>query len=516
MISTLPPGPGLKRLALTAVAFLAVICLFSLLFLRNVQLARLDVFVPVLDTSLFLLDLITAALLFAHFSVLGSRALLVLASGYLFTGLIIVSHGLTFPGAFSPTGLLGAGVQTSNYLQIFWRAGLPSFAIAYALLKDTELPGQAAGHSVRRHILASIAIVLAIVCGLTWLATAGAGLLPDIMIDQQKRIWPADAPFIIPLEVAALALVWRRRRSVLDSWLLVVLCAWLMSSILAATTNDRFSLPWYESRIYGLLASSFVLFGLLLQMTALYMQFALSIAAQQRERENRLMEMDAALALVSHEISQPLTAISINGRAGLRQLAQARPDPDALGEIFKDIDRDCHRIGEIIRSIRALFKHETHANEEIDIVGLIEGTLRLVRYDLEGNGIVIGAELNRELPAVLGNRVQLQQVFLNLIGNAIDALKRVQIRRRLLRIRADIDDSGNAIVVTVEDSGPGVEAKIGDRIFDPFVTTKPRGMGLGLSICRIIVSAHGGQLSATPVSPQGTAFRLLLPMQMRR
>src|SRR5262249_40048893 len=154
----------------------------------------------------------------------------------------------------------------------------------------------------------------------------GAALLPDIMIDAEHRTWAVDAPFIIPLEIMAILLVWRRRQSVLDLWLLVVLCAWLMASLVVSTTAYRFSFVWYESRLYGLLAASFVLLALLTQMTTLSTRLAVSILTQRRERESRLMQVDATLAVVSHEINQPLAAITMNGNAGLDELARTKPN----------------------------------------------------------------------------------------------------------------------------------------------------------------------------------------------
>jgi signal transduction histidine kinase len=507
LISALPPSAEQKRLAFLVVLVLSAGCILSIPF-RHVQFARLDIFVPLLDLALFIIDVLTAALLYAHYSVLGSRALRILASGYLFTGLIIVAHGLTFPGAFSPTGLLGANLQSSVYLQTTWRAGLPCAAIAYALIRERDSQSQFAHGPLRGHILASIAVVFLAACALTWLVTAGAAVLPEFMIDTQQRTGPFDAPFIIPLEIAAIALVWWRGRSTLDLWLLVVLWAWLLATILVSMTTQRFSFVWYESRFYGLFASSLLLLTLLTQMATLYTRLAISITQQRRERDRRLMEVEATLSLVSHEINQPMTAIAMNGDAGLREIAKVTPDFGVLGSVFKDVIRDSHRAGEIIRGIRALFRHDEEKDEEINVAELVASALRLLRGDLQLHGVIVETAFGSGLPRVMGNKVQLQQVVLNLITNAIEAMDQIPGGPRVLHVGVACE--GGRVLVNVEDSGPGIEPTVMDTIFDPFITTKSKGRGLGLSICRSIVEAHGGVLSSSPASPHGTVFRIAL------
>jgi len=509
LLSALPPGRRQKRLAL-AVAVLLLVAYAVAAPFASIHLAPTDAFIPVLDTLLFLTDTITAALLFAQFSVLGSRALLALASGFLFTGLLIIPHGLTFPGAFAPTGLLGAGLQTTVYLYIFWHFGLPCAAIAYSLLKEGD-PDRPMRGGARLPILASIAGVVLLVCALTWLVTAGAAWLPAIMVDaiHSNAIWLYTAPVIILLDVTAIALVWCRRGSVLDLWLLVVLWAWLIETILLSTTTYRFTLVWYAGRIYGLLAASFVLLALLAQTTTLYARLAVSVLAQRRERENRLMAMDAALALVAHEVNQPLSAIVANGSAGLRELARAAPDTQELAAILKDIIGDGHRASGVIGGIRAMFKRDESEKVRLDIGDLVAEVLALVHGELQHHNVVVETDLPSKLPRVAGNRVQLQQVLLNLTMNAIEAMDAAATRARLLRICALPDDRD--VLVTVEDSGPGLAPEASERLFDPFFTTKAKGMGLGLSICRSIIEAHGGRLWTLPAAPHGTVFHFTLP-----
>jgi Membrane-associated sensor, integral membrane domain len=172
LLATLPPTPGQRRLALAIVVVLLVAFVAMLPF-ASIELAPVNAFIPSLETALLINDLITSALLFAQFAIVRQRALLVLASGYLFSALIVVPHALTFPGAFSPTGLLGAGSQASAWLYIFWHAALPLAVIVYAIWKDAGRGTGTAHESPRAEIAMSVAVVIVLVSGLTWLAVAG-------------------------------------------------------------------------------------------------------------------------------------------------------------------------------------------------------------------------------------------------------------------------------------------------------------------------------------------------------
>src|ERR1700720_949482 len=183
ILSTLSPGRPQRRLALALVLALLVAFLITAGLLPTIQLGRIDAFVPAYATALFVIDLMTAILLFAQFSILRSRALLVIASGYLFTALIVIPWMLTFPGVFTPGGLLGAGLQTTNWLYILWHAGFPTFVIAYALLKDADPTKGMWQGSAGAAILASVAMTAAVVCAATFLVTAGEAHLPRTNVD---------------------------------------------------------------------------------------------------------------------------------------------------------------------------------------------------------------------------------------------------------------------------------------------------------------------------------------------
>jgi signal transduction histidine kinase len=227
-------------------------------------------------------------------------------------------------------------------------------------------------------------------------------------------------------------------------------------------------------------------------------------------RADRLMTIGAMTASIAHEINQPLAAIVTNSNAGLRWLSNASPDLEEARSALKRIAKDGHRASEVIGSIRAMFRKDTQHKSLHDINEIVQEALSLVQGELKKLKVSVRTELGNELPPVLADRVQVQQVVLNLMNNAIDAMAPVTDRARVMRVRSDVHQD-NTIAVTVEDSGVGIDPKDAGRIFDAFYTTKSNGTGLGLSICRTIIEAHGGRLSATPAMPHGSVFEVVLP-----
>jgi signal transduction histidine kinase len=227
-------------------------------------------------------------------------------------------------------------------------------------------------------------------------------------------------------------------------------------------------------------------------------------------RVARLITMGEMAASIAHEINQPLAAIVTNGNAGLRWLANVTPDLGEARAALKRIVNDGHRASQVIASIRAMLKKGGQEKTPIEVNELIREALTLVHGELQDHGVVVESDLAEELPAVPANRVQLQQVVLNLIGNAIEAMGSVTDRPRIIRVNS-AKDGMDRVLVTVEDSGTGIEPGDMDHIFEAFFTTKSNGMGLGLAICRSIVEDHGGRLSASAAHPHGSAFRVVLP-----
>ena len=425
ILSSLSPGQAQRRFALAVVLALLVAFFIMAWPLSSIQLGRIDAFVPAYATALFVIDLITAVLLFAQFSILRSHALLVIASGYLFTAFIVIPWLLTFPGVFTPGGLLGAGLQTTNWLYILWHAGFPMFVIAYALLKDADPAKGLWRGSAGVAILSSMAMTVAVVCAATLLVTAGDTYLPRTMLDpvhfSTLRLYIAGYQAL--LSVATLLVLWVRRRSVLDLWLMVVMCAYVIEvCLIAFPVPVRFSAGWYAGRIFGLVSGSVVLFVLLYEITILYAQLLRAVLAQRREREARLMTGDAVSASIAHEIKQPLSGMITNADAGLHWLDRTTPDLDKAKASFKLIISDGHRAGAVIESIRAVFKKDARNRTSLDINELVGEALALVGDGLQKHRVSVQAEQNEELPRVKGDRVQLLQVLLNLITNAIDSM----------------------------------------------------------------------------------------------
>jgi response regulator RpfG family c-di-GMP phosphodiesterase len=271
-LSTAPAEKRERRLALLAVVISAVAFMAAAPFAK-VPLAPLPAFIPIYESALILNDLITCVLLFSVFGIVRSRALLILASGYLFSALMAVSHMLSFPGLFAPSGLLGAGPQTTAWLYMFWHAGFPICVIAYGLSKRSEERAAPVGPQ----LALAIGCVVATVVGLTLATTTYQAMLPaimrgngytPIMIFVVSTVWACSVAGLVLLAV-------RKARSVLDVWLMVVMCAWMFDIALAAVLNGgRYDLGFYAGRIYGLLAASFVLVVMLLEHSALYARLA--------------------------------------------------------------------------------------------------------------------------------------------------------------------------------------------------------------------------------------------------
>ena len=228
-------------------------------------------------------------------------------------------------------------------------------------------------------------------------------------------------------------------------------------------------------------------------------------------RMSQRMAMSEMAASIVHEINQPLAAVAANADAGQRWLARERPDIEEARAAFKRIAGDARRANAIIEEIRLMFRHDSWVLGAVDVNALIREVLSLVRGDLENHRITVDTKLSDGLAPVHANAVQLRQVMVNLITNAIDAMSTVANRQRLLRLGTQAEDP-SSLLITVEDSGSGVDPAHAERIFEPFFSTKSHGMGMGLSICRSIVEHHGGRLSVAAGRKYGSIFQVTLPI----
>jgi len=237
---------------------------------------------------------------------------------------------------------------------------------------------------------------------------------------------------------------------------------------------------------------------------------ALRNAEAELARMTRLTTMGELVASIAHEVNQPLTGVVTNANACLRWLNRDEPDLEEARTALSHIVGDGTRAGEVIRGLRALTRKSRPQLTRLDINDAIREVLALTRSELQRHGIRLRSDLSAVEPPVLGDRVQLQQVLLNLIMNGIEAMNTITDRPRILAITSQaVNPSG--VLVAVEDTGTGLDPATADRIFEPFFTTKPGGMGMGLSICRSIIEAHGGRFWASPRVPCGTVFRFGVP-----
>jgi C4-dicarboxylate-specific signal transduction histidine kinase len=237
---------------------------------------------------------------------------------------------------------------------------------------------------------------------------------------------------------------------------------------------------------------------------------ALQAAQSTLARITRLTTINEVAASIAHEVNQPLAAIVANGKAALRWLRKTPPEAAEAAENVNQIIGDAHRASRVVATIRGMFNKEEHAKGFLDVKEVIEEVVELLRGELNSRRVSVRTDLSQDLPQISANRVQLQQVVLNLVMNAAEAMSTLSDGSRVLSISSKLRQS-EEVIIAFEDCGPGIDPKNMDRIFEPFFTTKSQGMGMGLAICRSIVDAHGGQLSASPGIAQGAVFQIALP-----
>lgn len=494
------------------VALLVTLVFMAILPFRQVVLPRTNSFIPVVDTVLVLGDLLTAVLMFTQAATLRSRALIALGGGYLFAGLVIIPHGLTFPGAFAAHGLLGSGPSTTVWLNIFWHSGVPAAAILYAFLRPADDRAPLPVDGLRPAMILCIALSSALALALTVLATRGESLLPALMNDD--TVWvPSrlNLAALLPLTLStlALAILWPQRRSLLDLWLMLVVWGWLLETVMAMLSTERFTVVWYAGRIAALCSGLLVLVMLLVEITRLYGRLAVLLNARNREREQRSLTMNAVAAAMAHEIKQPLASIVANAGAGVASTRRASLDAGSIGELFESIERDGMSAGDVVDSIRAMFAQRPVQRTRLDMNDLVQEAVALIRREADASSVTLMISRDPDAMPLSGDHLQLKHLLLNLLVNAIEAMKPVMDRARLLQVDTAIREG--QIEVTVSDSGVGFPEALMQRLFEPFFTTKPQGTGMGLPLCRSIVEMHGGRIWAEHGAMHGAILRFSLP-----
>ena len=535
-LSTLAADRRHRRTAGVALVASFLIFLAIAPFAR-VPLPPVNAFIPVYQTALITNDLITAVLLLGQYRFLRSRALLVLGAGYLFCACMATAHGLSFPGLFAPHGILGAKPQTTAWLYFLWHAGFPIFVFAYVHLKERARPdptGRAG--TARRDIALAILGALALAASLALLTTAGHDALPKLMRgnqDDSGKILVALCTWALSL--AALLYLWRKARSVLDLWLMVTLVAWLLDIALAAVLNGaRFDVGFYGGRIYGLLASSFVLVVLLLENSRLYADLAhANVRERQRSAELELARNQANaaaqaksnfLAAMSHEIRTPMNGvigmIDVLARSSLKQ------PQVAMVELIRE---SAFSLLSVIEDILDFSKieagHLEVESEPMAVAEVVEKVCAMLNRLAEKQGVELTLFTDPEIPpAVLGDALRLRQILINLVNNAIkfSAGGRVGGRVAVRAVLAAQDEQSVTLEFQVIDNGIGMDEATLAKLFTAFtqadVSTTRRfgGTGLGLVISGNLAQRMGGSISVTSALGEGSTFVLRLPLQRVR
>jgi len=498
---------SLTLMAIMLAAFVAVVPFATVRLPGNVG------FIPIVQAILFIADLITAVLIYTMHFVVRSRALLVLASGYLFSAIFIIPHTLSFPNVFAPEGLLGPALQTTGWLYVIWHFVFPASVIGYVVLSDRTALEKKPQISALSGIICSVAIVIALVCVITWGLLAAEDKLPRLFLD--RRTFAPLVPYVALFDALvcgiAIFLLWVRQRTVLAQWLMIAIFATLLEQVMQLFAAGRFDVGWYSIRIFSLVASTVVLLVLLAETTNLYAKLVRTLHSLKREHGDRLVTVEAATGALAHEIRQPLAAILASGEAGLRWMKRSPPQFKEVIDCLDSIVDESHRANEIITSVRRLFDTSpTDRRTTLQVNDIVREALDLVEHDLRDNGISLTTEFPDNLPEICADHTQIQQIIFNLIKNAIEAMRSCSVDKRSLRV---ITASGNSYVsFYIQDSGRGISAEDQERIFDPFFTTKQNGTGLGLSICRTIVERHGGKLRLIESDFRGTIFEVAIPV----
>ena len=510
LLNSAPPNRTQNKIALAMVLVMTIVVVAATPAARY-SLSGTEALLPAYAAARLLVELMTAALLIAHFATHPFPAILTLANGYLFSALLVVPWALTFPGVLDALGLASAD-QSTAYIAAIRRIGFPLFVLAY--LARRSMPPLPYG-TAKPQILANVLVTAGAAAALSWGFIASDDLLPRLMLDTRRVAvaWNIVPAASILLYVVALALLWRSRTCSLDLWLMIVVGTLLAEIVLLSyiSAGIRLSVGWWTGRAFGLLSASIVLVALLVESMSLYARLARSVAAERRTRESRLTAMEAMSATIAHEITQPVASMVTNADAALRWLDKPGPEIDEAERALRRIVDDGHRAGDVIDNIRTLFRKDARERAPVDMRQLIEDVLTRSRREAETARVLLRADVAPCGVVGIGNAVQLSQMVSNLVANAIDATRSVVDRARSVVVRCD-RLGPDRLIVSVEDTGLGIAPELRGSIFEPFFTTRPDGMGMGLMFSRAVVESHGGRLWVDEVVPHGAAFRFTLPV----
>ena len=477
VIANMPASAAERRVAFALIVFLFIIFGMVAPFAR-VPLPPVDAFIPVIQTVVCIAELVTAILLFAQYSIQPQLGLLALASGYIFSGLFAFLQTLAFPGAYAPNGLIGDPLISTVYLFCLWHVALPTAVLVYALSTDT---GASTDKSTRITIGITVVSVLAVTAVLTWVVTAGAKYLPPTFVDgtRQAPITSYMTGFIWLFSAAALLVLFKYKRTSLAVWLMVAVFATLPDLTLSTVMSTvRYTLGWYTARTYALIASFTVLAVMLTETTLLYARLANTVLLLRRERSNRLMSLDAATAAMAHELRQPLAAIARMSGAASSWIKRTPPVLEEARACLAAISDSSFRAEEIISGVRELFKKSGDHRTMIHVDDVAQQVLSLVQQDLLLNEVSVATEFQNDLPEVYADRTQIQQVILNLVRNAIDAMSSTPAPARSLRLATSLNGH-SSILLSVQDTGPGITSEQSRAYIRAVLYDKAHRHGIG-------------------------------------
>ncbi len=445
-----------SRFAFVVIGLL-LIATIAVLPVRDVRWPEINAFVPMVNAIMFVGGLISATILYAQARVARSRALVVLASGYLLAAFLLVPHTLTFPGAFAPEGLLKAGLNGTAWVATFRRAALTISILVYVQFKRREA---ARPRFERPPVRISVGVVSASVLAavLTLLATVGQGLLPAQFINPSDVIYESavarELVMVALIGVTTIMLL-RAPKSVLDLWLIVAVSDWLIQALLVILLHSRFTAGWYYLFFLTLFSHLVVMLALVAESIRLYGKLAVSTAALNRERESRLISMGAVTAAIAHEVGQPLNAIGLNALAAQNCLTQARPDIQKAITALGAISEDRQRTFDVLTNVRTTFAKGPGPATVFNLNNLAHETASLLERELRDGKVSVRFALDQTLPSVMGDRVQMQRVLLNLFTNAIESLSEAANGPHHITVRSLAPDS-STVLLEIADTGSGI------------------------------------------------------------
>ena len=535
-LAIVPAPIGAQRCALAiCIALFGAFC--ALVPFAGTPLPRIEAFIPIYDSTLALNNLVAAGFLLVGFSRSRLRAVLVLAGGYLFTALVAVPHLVTFPGLFWSNNLLGAGSQTSAWLDVFRHGGLPLIVICYSLLKRRETRSVEPRPDMGGHVGPTAAGAVAGAFLLTLLATTGHQILPEIVNGDSYTTWmmAVGVPVLLLSLVALTILGSRPPYSILDLWLMVVLCALVFGVALGAVTNTgRFDIGFYAGCLYGLFAASVLPIVFLVEAARLYGQLdeARALAEERnaelvRSREElaqaqRLEAIGQLTGGVAHDFNNLLTVVIGN----LDLISGARGDPVKIERLVQSALKAARRGEHLVRQLLTYARRQINHPQTVNLNQLITNIENLI-HRVIGEQIEIVSVLSPVLAPVQIDPAQFETAILNLAINSRDAMAgggRITIETRNVTVDQQYAASdpeiapGPYVMIAVSDSGAGMTPAVLARAFDPFFTTKEVGKGSGLGLSQVygFAKTAGGYVTIYSELCIGTTVKLYLPQSSNR